>query len=161
MKKKILLPALLLLTCITYGQTQIKKSAVSTGGGSATTGTVTVISAIGEVAVQEQSQGNIHISEGFIGPDIAIALGIQDYGILQGISVFPNPVQDNLSLQMQNTGNYEIFLYDINGKQLLHKQITAENQAVYNLANYAPATYLLIVIDRKNHLSKQFKIIKN
>jgi len=74
--KKLFILILFLLTGFTYGQMQIKKSSISTGGGSASAGTTTVISAIGEVAVQENTQGTVHISEGFIGADIAVVLGV-------------------------------------------------------------------------------------
>jgi len=159
--KQIITLILLLLVGFTYGQTQIKKSSISSGGGSASAGTITVISAIGEVAVQENTQGTVHLSEGFIGADIAVVLGVQEFQTLQGITILPNPVNDNLNIRMEKSGIYEIYLYDINGKQLLNQQITEENQAVYDLSGYATATYLLFVIDRENHLSKQIKIIKN
>ena len=159
--KKLFTLILLLLTGFTYGQTQIVKSSISSGGGSAASGNTKLVYAIGEVAIQEQTQGNNHVSEGFVGPDIATLLGVTEYNVLQGISIYPNPVQDQLNIRFEISGSYEIYLYDLNGKQLLNQQITEENQAVYDLSGYAIATYLLFVIDRENHLSKQIKIIKN
>jgi len=151
---------LLLLIGFTYGQTQIKKSSISTGGGSSTVGNTTVIYAIGEVAVQENTQGAIHISEGFIGPDLSAVLGVNDFGVLTGFYVLPNPVKDRLYIRWEHPGDYEIHLFDLNGKELINSKVTMQVETSYNLSEYASAVYLLFVIDREKQLSKQIKIIK-
>jgi hypothetical protein len=57
----------LLITYISFGQTAIKKSSIDSGGDISTNGTLKIVYTIGEVALQENTTGNIHISEGFIG----------------------------------------------------------------------------------------------
>ncbi len=139
-----------------YGQTAVKKSCISTSGGSYTNGNMTIIYAIGEVAVQENSQGNIHISEGFIAPDILTATGIEDYRELYGVRVFPNPVKDDLQIELPDEQNYEIRLFDLSGKEL--KNIFIEQSEYQLQMSHLPSgMYLLVVIDRIN---KQAKIIK-
>ena len=158
--KKLFILILLLLTGFTYGQTQIVKSSISTGGGSATSGNTKLVYAIGEVAIQEQTQGNNHVSEGFVGPDIATLLGVTEYNVLQGIAIYPNPVQDQLNIRFETSGSYEIYLYDLNGKQLFKKHLIDNYEAGYDLSSYQAAVYFLFIIDRKNKLSKQLKIVK-
>jgi len=139
-----------------YGQIAVKKSCISTSGGSYTNGNTTVTYAVGEVAVQENTQGNIHISEGFIGPDLLVATGIEDYGELYGINAFPNPVKDHLQIELPDEQNYEISLFDLSGKDL--KNIFIEQSEYQLQMSHLPSgMYLLVVIDRIN---KQAKIIK-
>jgi len=143
-----------------YSQIDVKKSSISTGGGSTTVGTTQIIYSIGEVAVQEHAQGATHLSEGFIGPDMAQALGITDYGTLSGISVYPNPVTDRFNVSLPQSGSYEFYLYDLQGKQIFFRQVN-DTQQNFDISRLTAAGYLLIVIDRENKLKKTFKIIKN
>ena len=158
--RKICSLVLFLFLSHSYGQTQIKKSNISTGGGSTSTGDITVIYSVGEVAVQEKIQGNTHLSEGFVGPDLNAVLGVNDYGVLSGFYVLPNPVKDRLYIRWEHPGDYEIYLFDLNGKELLNSKVTSQEETSYNLSKYASAIYLLFVIDREKQLSKQIKIIK-
>ncbi len=159
MKKLLLFIAISSIT-FSYSQTELRKSSLSTGGGSASVGTTQVIFTVGEVAVQENTQGATHLSEGFIGPDVAQLVGIQDYGTLQGVQVFPNPVKDNVQINLPEDNTYEIRLFDLNGKELWTKQIENTDQAQYNLSRLQTGMYLLIVIDRKNKLSYIIKLQK-
>ena len=159
--KKILL--LIAISSITFGfsQTELRKSSLSTGGGSASVGTTQVIFTVGEVAIQENTQGNTHVSEGFIGPDIATLVGIQDYGTLQGVQVFPNPVKDNVQINLPEDNAYEIRLFDLNGKELWIKQVENVEQTQYDLSRLQTGTYLLVIIDRKHKLSRIVKLQKS
>jgi len=160
MKTPVLL--FFLLACsLSYGQVNIKKSSISIGGGSATAGNTTLTFAIGEVAVQENTQGNIHISEGFIGPDILSAVGIEDYTALNGTGIYPNPVDTYLQIELPAKQNYEIYLFDLNGKQILGSETDGDNQKQLNLSHLPVATYVLIIVDRKNKQRKIIKIQKN
>ena len=158
--KNILIIFTLLLTASGYSQTAVKKSSIDSGGATATSGNIGVIYTIGEVAVQENTQGTTHLSEGFIGPDVAQLVGIQDYGTLQGVQVFPNPVKDKVQINLPEDNTYEIRLFDLNGKELWTKQIEDINQTQYNLSRLQTGMYLLIVIDRKHKLSRIVKLQK-
>ena len=144
-----------------YGQVDIKKSGLSTGGGSATVGNTTLTYAVGEVAVQENTQGNIHLSEGFIGPDILSAVGIEDYTELTGIAIYPNPVDTYLNLELPAEQDYEIYLFDINGKQILQTGTNGSNTKQLDLSHLQTAVYMLIVVDRNARKQKIIKIQKN
>ena len=141
-----------------FGQTAIKKSSLSTAGGSHTTGSTTVIYALGEVAIQEHTQGNVSVSEGFIGPDLQ-ALGIEDYGVLEGIQVYPNPVRDIFTVSLPANQSYEYYLYDLNGKQIWAKTGISETEQ-FNIARLHTAMYVLVVIDRDHQRKKIIKLQK-
>ncbi len=156
MKKTISILVFLTMT-FAFSQTTIKKSSISTGGGSATAGNTTIIYSVGEVAVQEASQGNMHLSEGFIGPEILNITGVADYGELQGVNVYPNPVVTDLHIGFDAESNYDIYLFDINGKQLLQQSGNYQDKILIDMSSYQTGIYLLVLADRKN---KQRKIVK-
>jgi hypothetical protein len=157
--KKIVTIIVLLFITLGFGQTTIKKSSISSGGGSATVGNTSVVYTIGEIAVQENTVGSVHLSEGFIGPDIAV-LGIEDYGQLQGVNIYPNPVETDLNISLPEYNNYELYLYDLNGKQLINTTITDENQTIMDLSVQKTGMYLLIIVDRKNKKNATYKVQK-
>jgi hypothetical protein len=158
MKKIITIIAVISIS-FGFGQTAIKKSSLSTGGGSHTVGNTTLTYAVGEVAVQENSVGTVQLSEGFIGPDL-MALGVEDYGQLQGVNIYPNPVQTDLNIILPESNNYELYLYDLNGKQLINTTVENDNQVVLDLSLQKTGMYLLLIIDRKNKTTTTIKVQK-
>jgi hypothetical protein len=158
---KTILSILAFLTIsFSFGQTAIKKSSISSGGGVVTQGTTTMLYTIGEIAIQENTVGTTHLSEGFIGPDMTALLGIEDYTELEGIKAFPNPVQDNLTVALADNNNYEIHLFDLNGKEIISVNVEDDNQSVLNLSQLKTGMYILTVIDRDNKQAKTLKIQK-
>ncbi len=158
---KTILSILAFLTIsFSFGQTAIKKSSISSGGGVVTQGTTTMVYTIGEIAIQENTVGTTHLSEGFIGPDLTALLGIEDYTELADIKAFPNPVQDNLTVALADYNNYEIHLFDLNGKEIISVNVEDDNQSVLNLSQLKTGMYILTVIDRDNKQAKTLKIQK-
>ena len=151
---------LLFISCYLQAQVVVKKSSVSTGGGSATVGNVNVTYAIGEVAINEQSIGQQAVSEGFIGPDLIHSLGIENYGTLTGVEIFPNPVKTEFQIRWAQSGDYQIFIYDLNGKLLYENNIKDTTEQSVNISQLRRAVYMLVIIDRKNHTYTNKKIQK-
>ena len=98
--------------------------------------------------------------------EISVVTGIPEAeGINLTISVYPNPANDFLILKIDANVQtrhalsqivYE--LYDINGKLLKSKNITADKTEIAT-NDLTPATYFLKVTDNKKVI-KSFKIIK-
>jgi len=158
--KTILTSITLLIISMALGQTTIKKSSISSGGGSHNIGNTSLIYAIGEVAINDVSQSNTTIYEGFIGPDLMQSLGIVNYEQLQNVSVFPNPAQNKLQIQWKKTGNYELYFYDITGKLILQQSVSNKQEISFNITNWKTGVYMLVVIDRKHQKSINLKIQK-
>ena len=157
--KKYITFILLLIVGLGNAQTTIKKSSIATGGNTATQGNITLISNIGEVAIKEQSNANISISEGFISPDIFQVLGVEDMGELTGIQIYPNPAIDYVKVLFEDEGNYQVDLFDINGKHISSFSVDNDIEKVINLKNLQAGTYLLLV--KKDKQRKVYKIIKS
>jgi len=143
-----------------FGQETLRKSSLSAGGGSGTSGNMYMVYALGEIGVQEATSGNIHLSEGFVGPDITQIVGIEDYGVLENVRVFPNPVKDILQIALPENRNYEVHLFDLTGKEILNNYIENTDKAQYNISQYKTGMYLLVIIDRAHKRSVTFKLQK-
>ena len=158
--KKLLTISLTLLVSLSFGQTAIKKENISTDGGSQTNGTTTVVYTVGEIAVQENSNGTIHLSEGFIGSDIAEAMDIKDYTLLQNINIYPNPTQDFVNINFENESEYQINITDLSGKIIYTFEENNQLEQRINLQNLKVGVYLLVIKDVKFKKYKIFKIVK-
>ena len=157
--KKVLLSICLCAALGANAQTAVKKSSISIGGGSHTSGNMQIIYAIGETAINETDQGTKHLSEGFVGPDILTALGVEDYSEIDGLQYYPNPVETYLNFELPDNDNYEIFVFDMTGKSVCQGHINQNNNHV-NMQNLPVANYLVIIINRQNKTKKIIKIQK-
>ncbi len=142
-----------------WAQPALMKTSLSSGGGTSTTGSTNVIYTLGENFVAEADAGTIHLSEGFIGPDIAAIMGLDEYQPLKGVKVYPNPVKDVLRIQLPAKSNYEIRLFDMTGKIVLNTTTEFKMWSL-NMKNLRSGFYILNIIDRTNKRYTNIKIRK-
>ena len=78
------------------------------------------------------------------------------------MSVFPNPIVENLILQISDYNHEKLsfHLYDIQGK-LVNKGQIITKQTQINTSSLPPATYFIEVLNQENKHIQSFKIIKN
>ncbi len=110
----------------------------------------------GEIFNAENDAANIHLSEGFIGPDISQMLEVEDYTSLTGVRIFPNPVSENLHVDLPDDHIYEVYLHDLTGKEIF-RSISDNNSLSIYMKKYKTGVYLLSIVDR---LSKRFVTYK-
>jgi|TARA_B110000483_G_C18123717_1_gene514762 hypothetical protein len=80
---------------------------------------------------------------------------------LNNISVYPNPVSNNLTLTTSNSiDNIGYSLYDFQGKLIIDGIILSEETTV-STSNLSVGTYFINVYNNQNQKSQTFKIIKN
>ncbi len=111
------------------------------------------IAAGSELGYQINASGHYTFSDDLLldNQDLSINvyLGITDiakYGEML-ISVFPNPVSDVLEIKfagVQNTGNWQLHILDINGKILLTESFVAPAHR-FNLQNLSSGIYFLVL----------------
>ena len=104
---------------------------------------------------------DVSISQGVQQPYEIFSVGIKEAALSKAISVFPNPMADKLTLQIEdfNEENLNYNLYDLQGKLIESKALTGSNTQI-NAAELPNATYFLNVM-QNNKLVQSFKIIKN
>ncbi len=143
-----------------FSQTQIKKSSISTGGGTATSGNTQVLFTLGETAIQEQTQGNLHLSEGFISVDILSSIGYTDYALLAGVNIYPNPVVDRAVIQLPVVSAYDLFIYDLKGNEIMKLQINNVDFYRIDLPTLQAGFYLVHIVDQEHRKHSIIKIEK-
>ena len=157
--KKFLILVAFLFGISQYGQVSILKSSIDSGGNIAQNGTVKMVYTIGEVVVKENTNGTLHISEGFIDPETLKPLGLENYSILKGVYVYPNPTSDFLKINFENESHYKISIYDIQGKQTQEYQLSNLENTI-NLESLSSGNYVLLIVDTQNQLFTNYKLLK-
>ncbi len=152
--------AFIFVFVLSYGQTDVKKSSLSSGGGSASIGNTSLIYAIGEVAIQETTQGDTAISEGFISPEIWDNLEIEDYSLLKEVNLYPNPTFQFINLSFNNVQNYSISIRDITGKEVFKNTFEKTDRCQVDVSPFPKGVYVLLVKDLVNKKYSLLKVIK-
>lgn len=142
-----------------FGQVNIKKSSIDSGGTSTQSGTTKMIYTIGEVAVQEKTTGTFRISEGFISSNMFNTVGTEELTSIAGVSIFPNPTNDLLTISFENVSKYDVSIFDLFGK-LIQNKMTDELKAEIHVSHLSPGTYWVLIKDVTNKTYAGYKIIK-
>ena len=152
---------MLLAGLLCVGLAQAQESVNSTGGNAIGSGG-TVAYSIGQVVYTTNTGSNGSVAQGVQQPYEILTVGINENEPKITLSVFPNPVADNLILQVneveQSTLTFK--LCDAQGKQISKGQIIAK-QTQINTASLSTATYFIHVVNQENKKVQTFKIIKN
>lgn len=83
-------------------------------------------------------------------------LSIGNYNFINSISMFPNPVKNNI-VYFSTTQNIDIIIYSILGKQVLLEQVSPAKNYI-NVSNLNNGVYLLRINSDKSSITK--KLIK-
>jgi len=159
MKKIIIF--LLLFTGGWISAQNLQKHSISTAGGSGSSTDYYMVYALGELGVVENTNGGIHLSEGFIGPDMyEIIMGVEDYETLSGVKIFPNPVHENMQISLPYSADYEVVIYDLTGKEVMRHTFEKATSVKLRLTQLHEGTYIAGVIDRQNRKYAALKFVK-
>lgn len=159
MKTTQLLYCLLFVTFVSNAKAQ---NAIVSSGGNASGSGGSASYSVGQLVYTNASGTNGSVSEGIQQPIEILTLGIDNFpDISLGITVYPNPATSSVILKSGNTKleNAEYLLFDMNGKQIAHQNITNSETRI-SMKNLKVAIYFLHVMNG-NKVLKTFKIIKN
>jgi hypothetical protein len=138
------------------------QQSVNSSGGNATGSGGTVSYSIGQVVYTTNTGNDGSVAQGVQQAYEILTVGINENEPKISLSVFPNPIADNLILQVNDfelsTLNFQ--LCDMQGKQISKGQIIAK-QTQINTASLSTATYFIYVVNQENKKVQTFKIIKN
>lgn len=155
----VLLIALFSLS-LGYAQS-LSQVVVSTSGATLSGASNTLSFTAGEPIVGLITNGP-SLGQGFWAGGI-IVLGSEDFTFDVEATVYPNPVSDYLNLYFNEMAgqDFEISIYDLNGRQILHREFknSASNEML-DFSSYSAGIYMLNIVQRTTSKSKTFKIIK-
>ncbi len=148
--------SIILLFFLTFGLTvlQAQQTLPATGGKATGTGG-TLTYTVGQIAQQTLNGNGTNVLQGVQIPyEIYVVTGKKEYpGITLTCTVYPNPVADHLILKMKNVppGNLTAALFDLNGKLISNREITAKEISI-PMEKEKPGLYFLKVFDNQKIL---------
>ena len=155
--KKTIIGSVVIL--LSLGGVQAQESINASGGNTVGTGG-SVSYSVGELVYTTKTGSNGSLVEGIQQPyEIYTTLGIKETSINLGLSAYPNPTTDYLTLKVEEMDNLNYQLFDMQGKLIIKRKVLKKSTIV-SMERLEGAVYFLNII-KNNKLIKTFKIIKN
>jgi opacity protein-like surface antigen len=150
------------IAIIVFSASAQAQQSSNAAGGDATGSGGSVAYSVGQVVYTANNSPSGTVSQGVQQAYEIYSVGIKETELNISLSVFPNPIVENLILQISDYNNEKLSfqLYDIQGKLVNKGQIIAE-QTQINTSSLPPATYFIHVVNQDNKKIQLFKIIKN
>ena len=150
------------IAIIVFNASAQAQQSANAAGGDATGSGGSVAYSVGQVVYTANNSPSGTVSQGVQQAYEIFLIGINETELNSSLSVFPNPILDNLTLQISDYYNEKLsfHLYDLQGKSLNKEQIITE-QTQINTSSLPPATYFIEVLNQENKHVQSFKIIKN
>jgi hypothetical protein len=143
-----------------YCQT-IKPDVIASSGGSGNNEQISMSWTLGETFIYEYSNNDLTLSQGFHQNFTSVPTYIDESLLPVDIIASPNPVNDLLSVIINNNtsaGEWKIEIFDARGLLVSSLKSTQASLEI-DFSSYVNGTYLVRI--SKNNLSKTFHIIKN
>jgi len=145
----------LILFLISLSLNAFAQEVISTSGNSEQGVTWT----IGEFITETITGENTLVTSGFIQPEFGLSSGLFDPHISDTkLEVFPNPVLDQLHLNLKNADSYLWELANVTG-QIIQRGKANRSKTMIDFRNYKKGMYILSVLSPKG--TQSIKIIKN
>lgn len=157
---KLLLTYVLLGFGVSTSAQAISKTVMANGGGALTNSEIQLNSTIGEPIVRMVSN-ELSLDQGFWAGSLFVE-PLTPSEALDGIVVFPNPVEEVLNIFTNNTRVYGITLFSMEGRMVLQKKVDeTKTEHLIDASILAKGVYVLQVFVTGKAEEKLFKVIKN
>ncbi len=104
-----------------------------------------------------QTKESLSMSETAISASTIEEIKLTTKVISQTLKVFPNPVKDVLTVQLPNTGQGQLMIFDILGKQVWTQALSEDTEQIdLNIAHFENGMYQLVIQQKGRTLSKPF-----
>ena len=162
MKKTNIIRLLILTIGLSWSDFAQAQQSSNSAGGDATGNGGSVAYSVGQIVYTTHTGSTGSVAQGVQQAYVISSVGINETELNSSLSLFPNPIVDNLTLQISdfNKEKLSYLLFDTEGKLLTNGQVIAE-QTQINTASLPPATYFIKVLNQENKQVESFKIIKN
>lgn len=162
MKKTIITLSVLLIIITISNAQYAERNILSVSGGLFSSQSLSIEFAIGDIATETLSTGELILTQGFIQPDFAIPSNI-NYNISDlEFRVYPNPASQFINIAFNNikpSNKYTIQISDLNGR--LVKQIKTDKLIhKIDISELQPGTYIIRVKNNNLFILKSLKLQK-
>jgi hypothetical protein len=156
----LLLPFVFFLLSIPSSAQTIQNDVLVSSGGTTTAGGIKMEFSVGEPVIETFEVTEMTLTQGFLQP-LLIVTSIEKPDMLMGISVFPNPVKAELSIDIPQEFSSQLVcrLFDMTGKMHRQKGLAPGINAL-DMQDCASGNYLLSIFDTESGRKFQTKIIK-
>ncbi|MBN2730077.1 MAG: T9SS type A sorting domain-containing protein [Bacteroidales bacterium] len=161
----IIINLLLLIPMLSLAQVSKERDVIASSGETAASGNIEISYTIGEVAIAQYTSGTLIVSEGFQQADGPMT-GIEETEFSGTITLFPNPVDDLLQFEVNNSNSDQVLieLFDTQGK-LVQTYSFEGNRALQtgeiDFGQYASGIWYLSFSNPEDGYIKTFKVVKN
>lgn len=148
-----------------YAQ-MLKPKVVASGGNFASNGGYSISSTVGESVVQTFYSSNFYLTQGFQQPSLFIGNKREENNSGTSIEVYPNPVEDQLILEIVAGEINEFFveIYTLTGLKLqthlLKNLLSATNMKRLDFSRYAKGTYVVHIFCPGKQINRVFIVEK-
>ena len=162
MKKTNIIRLLILTIGLSWSDFAQAQQSSNSAGGDATGNGGSVAYSVGQIVYTTHTGSTGSVAQGVQQAYVISSVGINETELNSSLSLFPNPIVDNLTLQISdfNKEKLSYLLFDTEGKLLTNGQVIAKLTQI-NTASLPPATYFIKVLNQENKQVESFKIIKN
>ncbi len=159
MNRKLLFTLLFSVMCIgALAQTpDIARQGISASGATFQQSTGFITQSIGEVITLTLTGSGQYLTQGFVqGKFVRVA--VEDFPDF-AMSVFPNPVNDLLVMQVDLLQDMQYTLHDVTGV-LIERGLVLNERTEIDFSQLPPAVYILRVFDNNQQI-RVFQIVKH
>lgn len=159
MKTKLKLVILLFSSLGLFAQT-IDRQVIASAGNTISNANHKVTFTIGESIVGKIQNGTI-INQGFLaGASSGSTLAVDEQLLSTAIKVYPNPVSEILSIDLNDVaGDIKVLMYSLSGQLIKTVKLNAQKNTL-NVSHLQSGMYLVNLHFSDNKTVKSFKIIK-
>ncbi|MDB3906533.1 T9SS type A sorting domain-containing protein [Crocinitomicaceae bacterium] len=165
MKKLLVIPSILfLIPMIGFGQVTKEREVVGNAGEVILSGGLEVSWTVGEVAVDYSESANLIVSDGFQQTDY-LTTEIGELKTIEGITVYPNPVEDQLNFEIAShqVNDLRGEIIDANGKVVIEiepfKAIDGYHSQL-DVSQLPPGQWVLVFRSTSEAKQRTFSIVK-
>ncbi|MDX2001958.1 MAG: T9SS type A sorting domain-containing protein [Chitinophagales bacterium] len=143
----------------------LERQVIGAAGGYDVAGGVSLSYTVGEPIVETAISGSIILTQGFQQPD-DLGVGIKEVSINVEYTVFPNPTDDILfvDLKSDKPADVKLTFFNIAGQQMeyLTQAVTVNGKTrlQFSLKDLAAGQYILVLNDKAGNPLRNFKIQK-
>ena len=131
---------------------------IGTSGATVSNSNLSVSYSIGEIATASLQDAQMSITQGFQQPRYTVLTAVNSlFDAHYTLSVFPNPVRDELNVKTDYKDFVQYVIYDLSGKTV---QSGVFSNNVIGLARMTPGSYLLQLQAKDPQFSKSIKLVK-
>ncbi len=131
---------------------------IGTTGTTLTAPTFSIAYTIGEPITKTLSSGSYSLTQGFH-QDTILIVAVEDHLPDFGLSVYPVPVDQSLTVTCTRDDLIQVQLYDANGKSVLTTDVFTK-KLTFDVQNLSNGPYMLIVMTPNAEPIKTFSIVK-